>query len=484
MSIIAGYSSSSSEDESEKQQLTTLPMRIISGGRKTITGYIQQEAVDPLKFDTNKRLYDRLDGTKSPNNSYFTVSKRESQKIKRQRKDKGDSSQLDGNNAYRGPWASEKSSSSDEESDRAEVSRNYTVELPPDLENGVGNGVKPSETSEYFPTSTSSGILTPPSSNRINFLNSQPGAQKCYVPKKKVYIYTAHRGGVQAIQFLPNTGHLLLSCGNDSEIKIWDVYGNRELLRGYYGHTKAVKNVQFNSDGTKFLSCSYDKWVKLWDTETGKCTYKKKLRGFPSVAKFNPNNQNEFLVGTNKMTVEHYDISADEIIQTYEHHTGAINYLEFIAENKNFVTSSEDKSLKVWDLRINMPIKQIADPKQHSMPYLRLHPDGRYFVAQSMDNTIVTFSTKKTDKFRKNKRKLFKGHNSAGYSVGLQFSPDGRNLISGDSYGYTYFWDWNTTRLIKKIKVDDKVISCVDAHPLETSIVAMAGLSGNIYLYD
>ena len=102
--------------------------------------------------------------------------------------------------------------------------------------------------------------LSPPSTLHVPASNDL----KCYLPKRLVHTFTGHTKGVNAIKFFPTTGHLLLSASNDKTVKLWNVvssaHGGYKCLRTFSGHGEAVRAVDFNHDGSRFMTCSYDKY--------------------------------------------------------------------------------------------------------------------------------------------------------------------------------------------------------------------------------
>ncbi|XP_050298028.1 pre-mRNA-processing factor 17 [Anthonomus grandis grandis] len=315
-------------------------------------------------------------------------------------------------------------------------------------------------------------------------LKSDTPPDKCFLPKAHIFTWTGHTKGVSAIRWFPKTAHLFLSSSMDCKIKIWEVYNERRCIRTYYGHRQAVRDINFNNAGNHFLSAGYDRYIKLWDTETGQVVSRFTSRKIPYCVKFNPdyNKQHLFVAGTSDKKIICWDTRSGDVVQEYDRHLGAVNTITFVDENRRFVTTSDDKSLRVWEWDIPVDMKYIADPTMHSMPAVTPSPNGKWMACQSMDNKVVIFSA--LNRFKLNRKKTFTGHMVAGYACQLDFSPDMSYIVSGDADGKCFIWDWKTTKLYKKWKAHDGVcISCL-WHPHEPSKMISAGWDGVIKYWD
>eukprot|EP01130_Rhizamoeba_saxonica_P013283 TRINITY_DN565_c0_g1_i1.p1 TRINITY_DN565_c0_g1~~TRINITY_DN565_c0_g1_i1.p1 ORF type:complete len:525 (-),score=133.04 TRINITY_DN565_c0_g1_i1:33-1607(-) len=303
-----------------------------------------------------------------------------------------------------------------------------------------------------------------------------------FKPKKRVHTWAGHSKGISAIRFFPDYGHLLLSSSMDKTVKIWETDGQRKCMQTYHAHKKAVKDICFSNDGRQFLSCGYDKYTRLWDTETGQCIGEYTGHKFPYCVKFNPSRQHNFLVGQRNKKIIQWDTRSGKITQTYDRHLGAVNTITFVEEDRKFVTTSDDKSIIVWDFGVPVEHKYISEPTMFSMPSVSLSPNGKWLLCQSLDNQILVYGCK--DRFRLNRKKKFSGHLTAGHGCEVISSPDGRMVISGSHAGEVYFWNWKTCQIMGKIKAHSDVVIGCQFHPIESSKLATASWDGTIKYWD
>lgn len=315
-------------------------------------------------------------------------------------------------------------------------------------------------------------------------LSGEAGEQECFLPKSCIHTFRGHTKGISTLKLLPGSGHLLLSASHDTTIKLWDLYHEGKCLRTFMGHSAAVRDIAFSNDGRRFLSAGYDRQIKLWDTETGECLDSFTNGKIPYCVTFHPDEdkQHIFLSGMSDKKILQWDMNTHSITQEYNSHLGPVNTITFVDQNRRFVTTSDDKTMRGWDYDIPIVIKYIADPTMHSMPAVTLSPNTKWLAAQSMDNQILTFAA---DGFKQNRKKVFKGHNVAGFACQVGFSPDGKFLSSGDGEGNVCFWDWKTTRLLKRLRGAHK--EAVISHawlPHETSKVVTGSWDGEIKLWD
>ncbi|KAF4121752.1 pre-mRNA-processing factor 17 [Geosmithia morbida] len=474
--------------------------------RKNVpAGHAEEMALDEHTFRSKHRAVERLGGPGRELQS-GAEAKAEAARIRRGREGKGDASIAEGAGAYVGPWAKyqrqqyenigeDEELASDEEyevvyEDEDDVVESGTILQAPAEALARRKEVEAlgDETTVFHGTQEydyqGRTYMHIPQDLDVD-LRKEAGSITNYIPKKQVHVWRDHKEPVTALRFFPGSGHLLLSASADSTVKIWDVYHDRELLRTYSGHSKSVSDICFNNSGTQFLSASYDRMMKLWDTEKGVCINKFTTGKTPHVIKFNPDpdHSNEFLAGMSDKKIVQFDTrTPGEVAQEYDHHLAAINTIVFVDNNRRFMTTSDDRSLRAWDYNIPVPIKYIAEPDMYPMTRATRHPSGKYVAYQSSDNQILVYGA--TDKFRQNRKKSYRGHNNAGMGIDLDCSPDGQFLASGDSAGFVCFWDWKTCKMYHKIKAGNQAITSIQWHPQETSKVATAGLEGDIKYWD
>ncbi len=310
----------------------------------------------------------------------------------------------------------------------------------------------------------------------------QGSIDKCRVPKKTVYTWSSHSKGVSAIRFHPS-GHLLLSASLDGTAKISRVHDNRKCMRTYLGHTKGIRTAEFaGAGGEQFVSTSFDKSIKLWNTETGAILTSFDTRNSISFALgTHPAHPSILLAGINKKIVQ-FDTRTGDNLQEYDYHLDAINSITFVDEGRKFITSSDDKTIRVWEFGVPVQIQVIKDTEMHAASTASLSPDGMTWIGQNADNTIVSYSVT-GPKVRQLKKKTFQGHSSAGYAIDVGMSPDGQFLYSGDGEGRVFLWSWKSRKVVKTLAAHQQVCVGCRWHPFEPSTLATCSWDGSVKLW-
>ncbi|KAJ2830179.1 hypothetical protein FBU31_002539, partial [Coemansia sp. 'formosensis'] len=267
-------------------------------------GQAEAHVVDEISFRQQERMFRQHGMANDPSNTgevsrmvvgsnSSTIGTRNNRGLRR--KPKGDSSIVDGDDAYQGPWAGYEGdtkgvAAGPSAEQLAEYEQRMAQSKDTALDTGADKAAKSKRSNAIAYIEGQAERTTFHGQSERDYQGRtymhvptelrQAEMPTCFAPKRMVKEWrNAHAGGVSAIRFIPDSGHLLLSSGMDGQVKIFDTHSSLALLRTYTGHSKAVRDINFAPDGTSFLSSSYDTYTKLWDVETGQCRQKFSAKG-------------------------------------------------------------------------------------------------------------------------------------------------------------------------------------------------------------
>eukprot|EP01083_Nonionella_stella_P028391 78200_1 len=283
-----------------------------------------------------------------------------------------------------------------------------------------------------------------------------------------------HEKTVNCVRWSKPYGHLLATASMDNTCKLWDVIRTSQEVKHLCTinvHSGAVRDCQWNWDGSQLLSVSYDKTAVLSDVLTGKAIQRFSADAMLQTVAYHPGNRFVFVAGGHSEYLQSWDVRTNKQITSYKGAQGQIQSVAFLPDSKSFVTASNsaerglvDQGIQVWDFDSGAAISS----QIYTLPYVcscvRVHPGRKHFLAQSAAEYLAVFGCKPP--YRLNKYKRFEGHKTAGFAIQFDFSADGSTLVSGSTDGGVVFFDYTSSRIRKRLNVHEQAVTCVEYHPL------------------
>ncbi|XP_010503568.1 PREDICTED: protein ROOT INITIATION DEFECTIVE 3-like [Camelina sativa] len=212
-----------------------------------------------------------------------------------------------------------------------------------------------------------------------------------------------------------NEGTYLVGGGTSGDIYLWEV-ATGKLLKKWHGHYRSVTCLVFSGDDSLLVSGSQDGTVRVWSL----------IRLFDDFQRQHGNTLYE---------------------HNFNEHTMSITdiVIDYGGSNALIISSSEDRTCKVWSLSKEKLLKNIIFPS--AINSLALDPCGSVFYAGARDSKIYIGAINATSEY--GTQVLGSVSEQSKAVTCLAYCADGNLLISGSESGMVCVWDPKSRRPVR-----------------------------------
>jgi WD40 repeat protein len=333
--------------------------------------------------------------------------------------------------------------------------------------------------------------------------------------------FLAHDSAVTSVIHSPD-GKLLASTSADRTVKIWDAQTG-ELLRTI-GFEKDTWDVAFSPDGTVLATASYTQVVGL-DPQTGQQLFALNGKEVGWEVGYNLGTgqvdyspDGKFLVVANMdghPVV--WDLATQKIILTLDGHKDIVYGIDLSPDGKLIATASRDGTVRIWDAMTAQPLITLAQATSAWFD-AQFSPDGSRLAAVNEGADVKIWAVDGWTELMSLANPETGGYQGLGWSsdgaslatasydgvtrildayngqllinlpghvstvLDVNFSPDGKRLVSSGADRMIKIWDTGSGRELLTIKADsDNVRVAYSPNGLQ---FASVGVSGTPKIWD
>uniref|UniRef100_A0A8C8ZQW6 Apoptotic protease-activating factor 1 n=1 Tax=Prolemur simus TaxID=1328070 RepID=A0A8C8ZQW6_PROSS len=218
---------------------------------------------------------------------------------------------------------------------------------------------------------------------------SADGARIMVAAKNKIFLWNidsclkvadcrGHLSWVHGVMFSPD-GSSFLTSSDDQTIRLWET---KKVCKNYDIVLKQEVDVVFQENGVMVLAVDNIRHLQLINGKTGQIDYLTEAQ--VSCCCLSPHHQ-YIAFGDEEGAIEILELLNNRIFQSRIRHKKAVRHIQFTADGKTLISSSDDSAIQVWNWQSEEYV--FLQAHQETVKNFRLLKNSR-LLSWSFDGTV------------------------------------------------------------------------------------------------